>query len=787
MENNFQKKTNLLFARFVNLTSCTPQEVTLEALDAELRGDTLAEVTRCYRLTYARLAAAEAADAPAADREELQRTLRTLKLSLPAFVCGVTLEGGRSHRHIRAYTACCMADFDHVPSDRFDAVYACIAADPHTLLAYPTVSGCGIRVVARVAGEVDAAAYTAAWRTVNEYYARLTGLDYDRQCSNATRMSALCHAPAAVCRPDAQPIAFSPARKAPSAPKKNRGPKPTASKAEAEVRRLVEEEGGRYEPSRHNDYISRCLYQMNRFGVTADDALQWALTAFADYEATHPGSIAATARSCYSLIAEHATRRLPSAATTAAATTAGAGAAGASAGGRRSSLAEVEAFITARFRLRRNLLSRQVEYAPVEVRSVETQSSENVPMEVQSAETHSSENAPVEVHSVESAPSKARSAERGEWHIMDDLFENSLWCSMERGGLRFDIYSLHNLLQSDFVPAYHPLRQYLDALPPWDGTTDYLRWLADRVHCRHASPDEFDYYFRRWFVAMIAAALRDKVVNHEILVLLGPQGSYKSSFFENLLPPELRPYYVSKTNSQRLTKDDLFTIAENLLLNFEEIDSMQTAELNQLKAMTTVTYINERPAYGRNKVRRAHVASFCATGNNLQFLTDTTGSRRWLPFEVERIENPWTADIPYAGIFAQALWLLEHGFRYWFEGEEIDRLNRRNRRFEAPNAARELVLAYFRRPAEGEGFLLMSASQIASRFAGHLQVTPTQVGKVMSELGFDQQRSHSSRLWMVCQRTQYEVEHVLPDAASAPSAADSPAAEVPFSEPELPF
>ena len=145
MKDNFQKKTDERFARFVNLTSCTPQEVTLEALDRELKGNKLAETTRCYRRTYEQLAAAIAADGPAEGREELQRTLRRLKLSLPAFVCAVTLEGGRSQRHIRAYTACCMADFDHVPSERFDEVYARIAADPHTLLAYPTVSGRGIR------------------------------------------------------------------------------------------------------------------------------------------------------------------------------------------------------------------------------------------------------------------------------------------------------------------------------------------------------------------------------------------------------------------------------------------------------------------------------------------------------------------------------------------------------------------------------------------------------------------------------------------------------------------
>lgn len=160
------------------------------------------------------------------------------------------------------------------------------------------------------------------------------------------------------------------------------------------------------------------------------------------------------------------------------------------------------------------------------------------------------------------------------------------------------------------------------------------------VHPADSDTDRFDLCFRRWFVGMVAAALDPKVVNHVILVLIGRQGCFKTSFFQNLLPPVLRRYYASKTNSQRLTKDDLFTMTENLLVNFEEIDSMQRSELNQLKAMTTTLYVNERPAYGRNKVHLPHVASFCATGNNLQFLTDDTGNRRWLPFESRRSTTP---------------------------------------------------------------------------------------------------------------------------------------------------
>ena len=120
----------------------------------------------------------------------------------------------------------------------------------------------------------------------------------------------------------------------------------------------------------------------------------------------------------------------------------------------------------------------------------------------------------------------------------------------------------------------------------------------------------------------------------------------------------MRHYYATKTNSQRLTKDDLFTITEKLLINFEEIDTMRPSELNQVKAMTTALFIDERPAYGRNKVHLPHVASFCATGNNPLFLSDDTGNRRWLVFEVTGIDNPWSHPIDHDAVYAQAKALL---------------------------------------------------------------------------------------------------------------------------------
>ena len=262
---------------------------------------------------------------------------------------------------------------------------------------------------------------------------------------------------------------------------------------------------------------------------------------------------------------------------------------------------------------------------------------------------------------------------------------------------------------------------------------------------------------------MVAAAVRDDVVNHEILVLLGRQGTFKSSFMSNILPPCLRSYYSVKTNSHRMDKDDAFALAENFLINFEEIDSMQRNELNQLKALTTVAYIKDRPAYGRRKVRLPHRASFCATGNNLQFLTDNTGNRRWLVFEVDHIDNPWTANINYDGVYAQAKALIESGYRYWFDSDEIVDINRLNREFETPDTAREMVVTHFRRPKPYEKCLYLTSTQIAARFAPQLKVSPVAVGRVLRELEYEQMRSKDGRFWKVVEYQCSDIGSFIPE------------------------
>lgn len=132
---------------------------------------------------------------------------------------------------------------------------------------------------------------------------------------------------------------------------------------------------------------------------------------------------------------------------------------------------------------------------------------------------------------------------------------------------------------------------------------------------------------------MVAALFDKEVVNHEILVLTGRQGIYKTTWLNNLLSPELRRYFYLKSNARRITKDDLLTLAEFAIVCLEELDEMETQEVNQIKALTTMKVVNERAAYAHYKEHRDHIASFCGISNNTHFLADPTGNRRWLPLK----------------------------------------------------------------------------------------------------------------------------------------------------------
>ena len=271
--------------------------------------------------------------------------------------------------------------------------------------------------------------------------------------------------------------------------------------------------------------------------------------------------------------------------------------------------------------------------------------------------------------------------------------------------------------------------------------------------------------FKKWFVAMVASWMRDEVVNHQVLVLIGRQGIYKTTWLEHLIPPHLRAYTCKLANSNDLNKDERMRIAEFGLISLDEIDSMNNRELNQLKSIITATDVNERAAYAYTKERRIRLASFCASGNRRDFLTDITGNRRWLPFEVESIQNPFYAIMPYEQMYAQA-WALAQDplFSYWFDLDEIEVLEEHNQHFRDESNEEQLLDVYFAVPAEGaSNTKFLTTAEISERliYYGNIKrpLSLSRLGVLLSQKGFLSIRKGSPqrRGWIVYERDNEEI------------------------------
>ena len=347
------------------------------------------------------------------------------------------------------------------------------------------------------------------------------------------------------------------------------------------------------------------------------------------------------------------------------------------------------------------------------------------------------------------------------WQPISDRIVNSLWTAMSRDK-PVRAQDIFRVIESDFVPDYHPFRYYLEHLPNWDGETDHILGMSLSVRVKGDVEEQmlFASYLKKWLVGMVAAWIDPNVVNNVILVLIGEQGSYKTTWFNYLLPPELKDYFYTKTNANRMGRDDLLTLAQYALVCCEELDTMKPAELNQLKAAVTMPSIDERAAYAHFHEHRQHIASFCGTGNNVQFLSDETGNRRWLPFEIERITSPREMPFDYQGIYSQAYALYQEGFQYWFSREEIQQLSQHNATFETPRTAHELISRYLRKPKEGEPSEFLSATDILQLVGSNpvLKLTTNKIGRAMTDLGFERMRTGSERGYIAVQYSAEEIK-----------------------------
>ena len=679
-------------------------------------------------------------------REEANKKVKNS--IMPAFSVAVVFNGlGKQTTHATRVTGLSICDIDHVEPSKMDEVRSKIRADPHTVLAYTTVSGEGFRVIFCYVDEqgsppANGILYRAAYKKGNQYYADLCGVAYDGQCSNITRLSGIAHDAEAVLNLQAEPFlitddeAAAANTAADTEPGKRRKEDPVGTHhAEAEaawavIEQMFSKRNIAYGPGTHHHYVMHAAHLFNHFGVPKEDVLEWASQNWCDYEQKQRESIIHWVYQ--NRQHEYGCWRL-------------------------------------------NKAGRPKEVAMITLPGIVEWLSENkvevIYNQITDQTYYRCEMLNLRGQTTELSPPTS------DWQQMED----SVICTLRKlmatdTAKRVLKPDVRDMIMSDFARRIHPVRDYVRQLPAWD-KVDRVKELAAHVHVDpvqdNQSPEDaqelFLWALHKWLVATMADWLSDDICNETILTLIGPQGVYKTTFFRYLLPPSLRPYYLENSSNSFSQKDDQIALVENCLVEIEEIDMFKDRDNAELKSLSTKVTLKIRRPYDKFVMAKHRLASLCATGNQERFLTDDTGNRRWLCFRVANIDNPRAWDFDYEQLYAQLRDEYYDGFAYWFSKPEEERMKQQNEYFRIVSDEEQLIRCRFRKPKAGEPFKRLNSATIAQMISyGSRQITSRRVSLVMKAIGFHSERNSKGCYYKLFEMDNNESQRVISDMLAEP-------------------
>ena len=326
--------------------------------------------------------------------------------------------------------------------------------------------------------------------------------------------------------------------------------------------------------------------------------------------------------------------------------------------------------------------------------------------------------------------------------------------------------NLYSIIESSFSPRVNPIQEYFKGLPLVDVSSSSpfsLKAIPELASCVVVrNSDKWLPYITKWLVAVVANAMDDRECrNHTCLVLTGEQGKFKTTFLDLLCPPKLHGYsYTGKIYPQE--KDTLTYIGQNLIVNIDDqLKALNKRDENELKNLITCPMVKYRMPYDKYVEEHPHLASFVASVNGNDFLTDPTGSRRFLPFEVLSIDIERAKAISMDNVYAEAKALLKSGFRYWFDDDEIAELYRENEDFQVQTAEMELLLRCFEKPTEDESYSLMTTTEILTYLGiyTHQPLVAKRMGEALKKAEYikvSKRRNGGSPIYV------YKIRKILP-------------------------
>ena len=324
---------------------------------------------------------------------------------------------------------------------------------------------------------------------------------------------------------------------------------------------------------------------------------------------------------------------------------------------------------------------------------------------------------------------------------VDPRVQKRMTLEVQLADIRVSIKDVRNFLESDYIKNYNPIDEYLfQCYDKWDGK-DHIRALARTVPT--ANPHWADWFYT-WFLGMVdqwRGYSHRQYGNSVAPLLISKQGYNKSTFCRRLLPPELQWGYSD--NLILSEKRQVYqAMAQFMVINLDEFNQIspqvQQGFLKNLIQLPTLKY---KPPYGSHVMEFPRLASFIATSNITDILTDPSGNRRFIGVE---LTGPIDVSVRpnYQQLFAQALTALHNGEKSYFDAEQVKLIMKNNSQFEVAEPIDQYFQLYFdlvENEKEGE---YLTAAEI-------FDYLKKQIGsslKVNSLMGFGRKLANMSEL-----------------------------------------
>ncbi|WP_336516034.1 VapE domain-containing protein [Pollutibacter soli] len=304
--------------------------------------------------------------------------------------------------------------------------------------------------------------------------------------------------------------------------------------------------------------------------------------------------------------------------------------------------------------------------------------------------------------------------------------------------LGYEIFE--RLIHSHFTPDYNPLLEFFEANKSRTptGLIDKLFGTIKNgmgFEGREFFPQYAEHFGKKWFVGLIASAYG----HHSplLLVLSGMvQGTGKTEWFRRLLPAELKQYYAESKLDRE--KDDEILMTQKWLVMDDEMGGKSKRDVTRLKEVLSKDEFTLREPYGRHNVTIKRLAVLCGTSNDSELLHDPTGNRRIIPIDVESIDQETYNSIDKTDLLMEAWHLYQSGFNWRLTSDDIKHLKENTKEFEVTNPEFDLFTKMFEIPgADNTNVIEFTSSEVKSKLETRFsqKLNSTKLGIEIKKLG----------------------------------------------------